>query len=182
MKKPLDYKAIQDLDQPIPHRFGKHKCVIRPLRAGDEVKLQAFFASHTPDTIFERYGYLISTMTPERASSLVNVDQSKDRALGIFELGARDEELRAVGRYCLDQDGKGAELAFVVHEKTRRLGMATELLRLLTATGVRRGLKRLWAQTHADNDAMIGVFQRQGFVLKTEEYSKTVRAVLEPAS
>lgn len=163
---------------PVERRFGRLDCVVRPLRAGDEPKLQEFFASHTPDTIYERYGYLISTMAPERASALVNIDPSRDCALGIFERRPASEVLRAVGRYCLDADGRGAELAFVVHERTRRLGMASELLRLLVAAARRRGLGRVWARVHADNDAMIGVFQRQAFAFRTGEFARFVEASL----
>ncbi len=139
---------------------------IRPLQAGDEPRLQAFFLSHTEETIHERYGGSVTTMTPERASALVNVDQTKDCALGIFSPDG--EHLYAVGRYCLDPDGKGAEMAFVVHEKMRRRGLATELLERLIATARARGLRRLWGQTNVHNAAMLGIFRRHQFAVSTD--------------
>ena len=139
---------------------------IRPLQAGDEPRLQEFFLSHTEETIHERYGGGVTTMTPERASALVNVDQSRDCALGIFSPDG--EHLLAVGRYCLDADGKGAELAFVVHEKMRRRGLATELIDRLIAAARARGLRRLWGQTNVHNAAMLGIFRRHDFVISTD--------------
>ena len=76
-----------------PRKFGRQDCVVRLLHTGDEPRLQEFFHSHTPDTIYERYGCLVSTMTAERAASLVNVDQTRDCALGIFAAPPAEEIL-----------------------------------------------------------------------------------------
>jgi RimJ/RimL family protein N-acetyltransferase len=167
----------------IQKKFGRLLCTVRPLRAGDEPRLQEFFQSHTPDTIYERYGCLVSTMTAERASALVNVDQARDCALGIFAPAPGGEVLLAVGRYCLDTSGGAAELAFVVRENMRGLGMGTTLLRLLTQTARDRGLARLWAQTNNHNADMLGIFRRAGFSLVPEPDNGIICAtlVLAPA-
>ncbi|HEY0865144.1 MAG TPA: GNAT family N-acetyltransferase [Lacunisphaera sp.] len=164
-------------------KFGRHDCTVRPLQAGDEPRLQEFFHSHTPDTIYERYGCLVSTMTPERASALVNVDQARDCALGIFAPAPPGETLVAVGRYCLDRSGDAAELAFVVREDRRGLGMGTALLRRLIQTARDRGLARLWAQTNNHNADMLGIFRRAGFTLVPEPDNGIICAtlVLAPA-
>ena len=165
---------------PLPATFGKLKTVIRPLHAGDEERLRAFFASHTPDTIYARYACHLSVMTPERASALVNVDPARDCALGIFGRDAAGGEvLYAVARYMGDHDGKGAETAFVVHEKTRRLGMARRLLQLLMVQARRHGIPRLWAQVLMGNEDMIGVLEKEGFRLRKDVFSGTVNATLD---
>lgn len=159
-------------------KFGRHDCTVRPLHAGDEPRLQEFFHSHSPDTIYERYGCLVSTMTPERASALVNVDQARDCALGIFAAPPAAETLLAVGRYCLDTSGEAAELAFVVREDRRGLGMGTALLRRLIQTARDRGLARLWAQTNSHNADMLGIFRRAGFTLVPEPDNGIICATL----
>jgi RimJ/RimL family protein N-acetyltransferase len=162
----------------IPKKFGRLVCTVRPLHRGDEPLLQEFFQSHTPDTIYERYGCLVSTMTAERASALVNVDQARDCALGIFAPAPGGEILLAVGRYCLDASGEAAELAFVVRESMRGQGMATTLLRLLIKTARTRGLARLWAQTNNHNADMLGIFRRAGFTLVPEPDNGIICATL----
>ncbi len=149
-------------------RFGGHVGLLRLLRSGDEPQLQEFFRSHTADTIYERYGCLISTMTAERASQLVNVDQSRDCALGIFEPTPEGEKLHAVGRYCLDRDGTSAEAAFVVRETMRHQGMATTLLQTLIHTARTRGLTKLWAQVNAQNTEMLAIFRHHGFAVSPQ--------------
>lgn len=159
--------APRRLDIPVPvqrplvRRFGKHRCEVRCLRPDDADRLLAFFHTHTPETIHDRYGFCKAGMSHERAVRLVSVDQSHDLALGVFEPDF-DRRLIAVGRYCLHADGRSAELAFVVREDRRRLGIATALLRTLVATARARRLECLTAQVLRDNEAMLAVFRNAG--------------------
>lgn len=150
---------------------------MRALAPGDEARLQEFFHSHTMDTIYERYGGLVATMSTERANELVGVDQTRDCALAIFSPDG--ETIQAVGRYCLDPAGDAAELAFVVRENQRRQGLGTTLLQQLTGTARARGLKRLWAQVNTHNAAMLRIFRRHGFTLAPEPGIAVVNAVLD---
>jgi GNAT superfamily N-acetyltransferase len=121
--------------------------------------MQEFFYSHTQETIESRYGYMVSRMSRERAYELVNVDQTRDLALAILEMQGPREVIHAVGRYYLDADGKGAEVAFVTRETKRRLGMARILFDRLRAEAKKRGLASLHAQVAPENEAMLGLFQ-----------------------
>ena len=150
---------------------------IRPLHAGDEQRLLEFFRSHTPETIQERYGFPVAAMSVERAAELVGVDQDRDCALGVFSTDG--ELLHAVGRYCLDADSQGAEVAFVVRETMRRRGLATKLLRRLIAVARKRRLTRLWAQTSPHNAAMLSILRRHGFVVAPEGEPGLVIATLK---
>jgi GNAT superfamily N-acetyltransferase len=133
---------------------------VRPLCSEDEGRLREFFQSHSRETVQSRYGYMISTMTRERARSLVNVDQVRDVALGVFEGAGSDQVLHAVGRYYSEEDSGGAEVAFVVRESKRRQGLATALLLRLAAAARMRGLGRFHALVLRDNRPMRSIFDR----------------------
>ncbi|HTX66561.1 MAG TPA: GNAT family N-acetyltransferase [Opitutaceae bacterium] len=149
--------------EPREVRFGGQPHWLRPLAPADADRLIAFFNSHTEETIRQRYGYHISEMTPERARRLVGVDQARDVALGVFErTAAGDEVLHAVGRYLLDAAGRSAEMAFVVRESKRHLGIATALLRRLLEIARQRGMGYLFAQVQGDNAPMLAIFRRHG--------------------
>lgn len=149
--------------EPREAMFGGKPHLLRPLGPADEGRLISFFNSHTGETIRQRYGYQISEMTPERARRLVGVDQSRDVALGVFERAPDGEEvLHAVGRYLLDANGKSAEMAFVVRESKRGLGICTILLRTLLYVARTRGMNFLGAQVQADNAPMLAIFRRHG--------------------
>ncbi len=134
--------------------------ILRPLGPADDRRLQEFFYSHTEETIVRRYGFTVSRMSRERAFKLVGIDQNRDLALAVIELQGPRQLIHAVGRYYIDRDGKGAEMAFVVSEKKRRLGMASILLERMIEIASERGLERLWAQVDRDNTPMLALFRR----------------------
>jgi GNAT superfamily N-acetyltransferase len=143
-------------------RFKTGTFLLRPLHPSDMRALQEFFYSHDEETVRLRYGYQRDRMTGESAYKLAAVDQRHDLALGIFQETNGRQELRAIGRYFLDADGKSAEVAFVVHEGTRHAGMAGFLLGELAAIASPRGVSRFWASVLKDNRAMAGLFRAAG--------------------
>jgi ribosomal protein S18 acetylase RimI-like enzyme len=149
-------------DLPIPLSFGGHRCLLRWLGPDDAGRLMEFFRSHSEETKYERYGCAGAQMPPERAAQLVGVDQSRDAALGVFELGDPRQPLIAIGRYCLAANGRSAEAAFVVHEERRQLGIGTTLCAALLAIARERKLDRLVAQVRQGNVPMIHVFRATG--------------------
>ncbi len=159
---------------PIKLLLKKEPYVLRPLQPSDERRLQEFFYSHTQETIQSRYGYMVSRMSRERAYELVNVDQTRDLALGILEVQGPREVIEAVGRYYLDADGRSAEVAFVTRETKRRFGMARVLFERLRAEAKKRGLASLHAQVSPENEAMLGLFQSYAHKLSRIEGSDAV--------
>jgi len=142
--------------------FQDQRFLVRPLHPSDMRALQEFFYSHDEQTVRLRYGYQRDRMSGESAYKLAAVDQRKDLALGIFEDMHGRQELRAIARYYLEQDGKRAEVAFVVHESTRHLGMAGYLLGELAGIAKLRGISCFWASVLQDNRAMAGLFLAAG--------------------
>lgn len=136
--------------------------ILRPLSPADDRRLQEFFYSHNEETIIRRYGFTITRMSRERAFELVGVNQNRDIALAVVEVQGPRQVIHAVGRYYLDADETGAEMAFVVAENKRRLGMARVLLQRMLEVATARKLKRLWAQVDRDNAPMLGLFREYG--------------------
>jgi RimJ/RimL family protein N-acetyltransferase len=143
-------------------KFDKTRLLLRPLHPSDMRVLQEFFYSHDDETVRLRYGYRRDRMTGESAYKLAAVDQRRDLALGLFEEIHGREELRAIGRYYLDDDGKRAEVAFVVHEAMRGLGLGAYLMGELARVAGLRKVKTFWASVMADNVAMARVFRAAG--------------------
>lgn len=143
-------------------RFGANYFLVRPLQVEDMRALQEFFYSHNEETIRLRYGYPRRWMSDEDAHKLVAVDQDRDPAMGIFQENNGKQELCAIGRYYLDDDGKKAEIAFVVHENTRNIGMAGFLIARLAEIANQRGITEFWASVLPDNRTMAGLFVAVG--------------------
>jgi len=142
--------------------LGGRAFVLRPLHPADLRLLQEFFYSHDPETVRQRYGYARDSMTEESAYRLVAVNQNQDLALAVIEEADGAEAIRAIGRYYLDEGGKAAEVAFVVHEKSRRLGMARVLLEAMAEVAARRKVPEFWASVLRENRAMAALLQDYG--------------------
>lgn len=155
--------ALDDVDSAWV-RFQDSRLFLRPLHPSDMRILQEFFYSHDEETVRLRYGYLRDKMSGESAYKLAAVDQTKDVALGIFAEQHGQQELRAIGRYYLDADCKSAEVAFIVHEENRHMGIAGFLLGELASVAKRRGIEGFWASVLPDNRAMAGLFLAVGAV------------------
>lgn len=155
--------------------------ILRPLGPADDRRLQEFFYSHTEETIVRRYGFTVSRMSRERAFELVGIDQNRDLALAVIELHGPRQLIHAVGRYYLDRDGAGAEMAFVVSESKRRLGMASILLERMIEIASERGLERLWAQVDRDNTPMLTLFRRYKAVEGEGDDMHTVTIIIKLA-
>lgn len=152
-------RAVEDVDSSWV-QFAAFRLFLRPLHPSDMRTLQEFFYSHDEETVRLRYGYLRDKMTGESAYKLAAVDPAKDLALGFFA----GQELRAIGRYYLDDGGKSAEVAFVVHESTRHAGIAGFLLGELAVVAKHRGISEFWASVMPDNRAMAALFLAVGAV------------------
>jgi acyl-CoA hydrolase/GNAT superfamily N-acetyltransferase len=142
--------------------FSCGRFQLRPLHPSDMRTLQEFFYSHDEETVRLRYGHQLERMSGESAYKLAAVDPAKDLALGLFAEEQGRQVLRAIGRFYLDPGGTTAEVAFVVHQSTRRSGMAGFLLGELAKAAKGRGITAFWASVLAENHAMGGLFKRAG--------------------
>lgn len=131
---------------------------IRPIEPDDEQQLLDFFHSHTNATIHLRYGMMMREMSHERALELVRLDGHTQLALIALDGPTDAEFIVAVGRYFLDEATNLAEVAFVVHEQYRGIGIATHLLCQLAQIVRDKGFFGITAQVLEGNGPMLQVF------------------------
>ena len=155
--------------------------MVRYLGSDDQQRLIDFFNTHTIETIRSRYGYLMARMSPERAAQLVGVDQSRDAALGVFEGTGSGATIIAIGRCCALTNLKAAEVAFIVREDRRRLGIASLLFSTLLEIMRARGVSHVFARVQRDNEAMLELFRRAGAELRNLPDSGEVEMTLRIA-
>ena len=133
---------------------------LRPIQAEDEQRLLDFFHSHTEATIHLRYGMMVREMSHERAQELVRLDGDKEMALVGLDGPFPDERIVAVGRYFWEEATGLAEVAFVVHEQYRGMGIATHLLRCLVEIIRAKGFVGVTAQVLSSNRPMLQVLNK----------------------
>jgi GNAT superfamily N-acetyltransferase len=71
-----------------------------------------------------------------------------------------EERIIAIGRYELDEATRMAELAFVVHEEYRHMGLASHLLQFLKQIALDKKFAGVTAQVLSENKPMLDVFNQ----------------------
>lgn len=142
--------------------FKGRAFTFRPLHPSDTRALQEFFYSHDEETVNMRYGHMKDRMTDGSAYKLTAIDQSVDLAFALFEEKGQRQEIEAIGRFYQDPSGTSAEVAFMVGENVRRLGMSRFLLNELALVAKSRGIKTFWASVLKRNKGMAALFLKYG--------------------
>jgi len=160
-------------------KFKGDEYILRPLCPADERKLQEFFYSHNKETLLMRYNHLITRMSRMKSCNLVSVNQHQDLALCFTESQRSRERLIAVGRYYLIDANNSCEVAFVIKENKRGMGMAKALLAEMKSIAEQRGLEKMVASVRRDNKPMLKVFDSAKFQRKPSEDMDEVYLELE---
>ena len=140
------------------------KYFFRPLQASDERRLQEFFYSLDKETLLLRYNYLPTRLSREGAYALANVNQNKNLALCIVSRQGPREEIHAMGSYHLVPKSRTAELAFIVREEKRGLGIGQRLLKNIIRVAQKRKLEKLVAFVQTGNQPMRHILENFGFL------------------
>jgi GNAT superfamily N-acetyltransferase len=138
---------------------GPVQIFFRPVRDTDERRLQDFFYSHTDETIMLRYGMIVRAMPHQRALELAQLDYHRQLALIGLVGEPGEERIVAIGRSILDEQTNSAEVAFVVHEEYRGLGIGSHLLRSLVQIARDKGFTGITAQVLSQNTSMLRVLR-----------------------
>ncbi|MCA9555965.1 MAG: GNAT family N-acetyltransferase, partial [Myxococcales bacterium] len=161
-------------DEPVnPHRsypapeehfyeFGDERWLVRPLKPTDERRLQEFFYSHKPETVYNRYFAVKKSLGHREASELCCVDYRDRMAYGVFENREHGHRIIAVGRYYLDNRRNRAEIAVVVHEERRRRGIARHLISQLRLYAKKQGITGFYSEVLPSNKPVLEMHRRLG--------------------
>ena len=156
--------------------FGDHEFMVRPIRADDERKLQEFFYSHEPETIYQRYFHMKTKLGHEEAAMACSVDYKDRMAFGVFQRFEREaERFVAVGRYDRNPRTNIAETAFVVHEDFRGLGIGTYLLQRIIDYAKSRGIAGIQSEILPTNTVVLDIHERFGHTVEWSEEDQIYR-------
>jgi len=141
------------------------KVVLRPIDGADAPALRAGFSTMSPDDVRMRFLHPMTELTGELATQLANPDPKTQFALVIAEALPPGEALvGAVARASICADGDEAEFALFVARPLRAQGVGAYLLKKLVDWARRRGLSSIYGDVLHENNAMLTLAERLGFV------------------
>jgi acetyltransferase len=158
------------------------KVIIRPVRADDGPKLQAFVRRLSIRSRRFRFFSGIVELSPAMLRQLVDPDRRRGLALVALGEQSTDPAIVAEARYVLDPADRGAEFAVLVADDFQRRGLGMRLVRRLIAYAARAGVRRLFGQILVDNHAMLALVRRLGFQVRSNVLDQTtMTASIAPA-
>lgn len=153
-----------------------HRFVLRHLREADSEKYLAFFNALNEESIRCRFGYLLSELTEAAAKRRTAGKTEGERALAIFD--GPQERIVAVGRCYLDGGTADAEIALVVSEPMRRLGLGRFLLDQLIGIARDEKSESVSAFLATKNAPVVKLLRSAGFAPGSANLGDDLKLVL----
>jgi RimJ/RimL family protein N-acetyltransferase len=116
--------------------------------------------------------------TDQEVAAFVDVDFIDEVALIAVTPASDGEVVAGGGRYIIVRPG-AAELAFIVVDEFQGQGIASALLRHLTALARSAGLSQFVAEVLPDNTAMLRVLEHSGLALQRTRENGVVHVSLQ---
>lgn len=133
--------------------------VIRPLVSGDEAAITAWFEGLGPETRYARFLAGVNRLNDRTRSELARVDHRDREALTAV---AADGAVIGIARYARLPEPGTAEVAVAVADCWRGRGIASLLLRRITARARAEGICCLTALCLRSNTAILRLLSRLG--------------------
>ena len=135
---------------------------VRPIHDSDAFELKRAFALMSEQSQYRRFLTGTPRLTDSQATYFTAIDQVGHEA---YVAHSPDDDTYIIGvarfiRYASAPDD--AELAITVADTWHGRGLATALLRVLTARAIEVGVRRFRAEMMADNEVVLRLLRRAG--------------------
>jgi GNAT superfamily N-acetyltransferase len=154
---------------------------IRAMRPDDRDRVARAVGKLDGESVYSRLFSNRSELTDAALSRIMAVDPDRDMALLVTTGSGLEEIVIGSGRYVAAGERGAesvAEVAFVVEENHRRLGIASRLLSHLADIARRRGIVAFEADVLVGNQSMLAVFARSGLAMRKRRDGGVVHITL----
>jgi RimJ/RimL family protein N-acetyltransferase len=140
---------------------------IRPAKPVDERRIQEHYYHLDKNDVFKRFFHEKTSFSTSDVESKSQIDYIKDLTLIGVVGEAGFDRVVAVAEYLLLLDSNMAEVAFTVAKDFQGKGLGKIFLNKLAEAAREHGIAGLVAYTAPHNQAMIGLFKKLPYKIKT---------------
>ena len=169
--KPYAHLALR----PYPEELERHvalpdgeRLLLRPIRPEDEPHWMAMLAACSRETLYMRFRYMFQWATHEAAMRYCFTDYDREIAI-VAEREGGEPRLVGVGRLVAEPEHEAAEYAVLVSDAWQNRGLGGVLTDTCEEIARGWGLKRMEAQTTADNARMLALFKKRGYTVEPDD-------------
>ena len=147
--------------------------LIRPIRSEDEPRIVRFHETLSERTVYFRYLEMLQLtqrIAHERLTRICYVDYDREIALVVERKDPSTglTEIIGVGRLGRTTGTDDAEFALVISDMAQGKGLGRHLLSRLIEVAKAEKIKRLTAEVHPENTAMLNLCKKLGFKVEFE--------------
>lgn len=147
---------------------------IRAIRPSDRQFLLEHFKGLSPQSSYHRFFGMRRTLSEEDLANLTELDFESHVGLAATLTDGGGERFIGVGRYMRVGDSNVAEVAFAVLDEHQGRGIGTLLLDHLSRIAREGGITEFRADVLGDNNRMLEVFAKSGFIVSRSYESGVV--------
>lgn len=147
---------------------------IRPVKPTDERMIQELHYSLDKKDRYLRFFTPMKDFRHRRIQPMVNIDYSTDMILVGLSAENGEEKIIAMGAFLKAYQPSVAELAFVVHEDWRGLGITKYLLNYLVTIGKELNYKTFGGSIMLENKPMLHIINSSGYSLKLKKIEQGI--------
>ncbi len=137
--------------------------ILRPVKPEDEPMWLALLGSCSKESIYFRFSTNYFFDSHEVASQFCYIDYSREMAIVAEITENNSQRLIGVGRLIADPDHETVEYAILITDAWQNKNLGNILTRYCLDISKEMGLKRIVAETTADNKPMIAIFKKLKF-------------------
>ena len=150
------------------------KVTLRPIKPEDEPMWLDMLGSCSKESIYQRFRYFFTWDSHEVAVRYCYNDYDREIAIVAEVETDQGKKLIGVGRLVADPDLASVEYAVLVPDDWQNKHLGSLLTDFCLEITERWKLRKIVAQTTADNPRMINVFKKRGFTIKPDLHSSLV--------
>ena len=138
---------------------------LRPIRPEDEAQHREFLAGLDPEDVRLRVFYSRRNIEHSELARLTQIDYEREMAfVAIVAAPSGSEQTLGVARAVADPDNIAAEFGIIVRSDLKGQGLGELLMRKLIDTQRGQGTQRLVASVLRENQRMLALARRLGFL------------------
>ncbi|MEM2866087.1 MAG: GNAT family N-acetyltransferase, partial [Candidatus Hadarchaeales archaeon] len=140
--------------------------ILRPIRPEDEKIEEEFIKGLSEETSRFRFFRIIRDLSHQDLVRFCNIDYDREIAI-IAEIreGSKKKEI-GVARLITEPGKKRGEFAIVLADEYQSKGLGTKLTDMIIEIAQEKGLESIYGIIMRENEKMIRLAQKMGFVLK----------------
>ena len=170
-----NYHAVEQLKNGL-------SVTVRAIRPDDKDRITEAFRNLERESVYTRFFGFKKELTQEDLKTATEVDFENVVALVVTRAEGQVETIIGSGRYVAGDAPGGrrhAEVAFLVEEDYHGLGIASRILRHLTAIARDKGIAAFEAEVLPENKAMLAVFARSGLAMSQSREDGVVHVTFQ---